>query len=66
VATNRFGEIVDLGLILHSSKNQVVWVKGWGDLDEFMKHSNGGGRVGHKGLKVEEDTFYSGWRGSGS
>jgi hypothetical protein len=44
VITNRFGGIVDLVLLLHSSKNQGVWVDEWGDLDEFVKCSNGGER----------------------
>jgi hypothetical protein len=35
VVTNRFGGIVDLGLLLHSSKNQGVWVEEERDLDEL-------------------------------
>ena len=44
MVTNWFGGIVDIGFLLHSSKNQGVWVEEWGDLDEFMKRSNGGER----------------------
>ena len=32
---NPFGEDVDLGLLLQSSKDQRIWVEGLGDLDDL-------------------------------
>ena len=39
-----FGGIVDLGLLLQSSKDQRVWVEGLGDLYDLSSRNNGGER----------------------
>ena len=44
VATNRFGGVVDLGLLPQPSKYQGVWLAREGDLEAFWFGNNGGER----------------------
>jgi hypothetical protein len=63
VVANRFGAIADLGLLLHSLKNQGICVDEWEYLDEFMKLNNGGEREWVvKVSRWKNVPFYSGWR----
>ena len=56
-----FGGIIDLGLLLQSSKDQRVWVEGLGDLCVLRSCNNGGERGENvfksSLLKVEDNPF---------